>query len=104
MKFHHLLFAYLLLVLVNGPDSFAQIAANLRGRVLDPSGAAVPSAHVDLTESAKNVHQSTTTSSTGDYLFPNLNPGSYAVAVTAPGFEEAEPHRHHRHRGADREC
>jgi hypothetical protein len=88
MKFHHLLFAYLLLVLVNGPDSFAQIAANLRGRVLDPSGAAVPNAHVDLTESAKNVHQSTTTSSTGDYLFPNLNPGSYAVAVTAPGFEK----------------
>jgi len=88
MKRHHLLFAFILLVLVNGPDSFAQIAANLRGRVLDPSGAAVPNAHVELTESAKNVHQSTTTSSTGDYLFPNLNPGSYAVAVTAPGFEK----------------
>jgi Carboxypeptidase regulatory-like domain len=88
MKFHHLLFAFILLVLGSGPDSFAQIAANLRGRVLDPSGAAVPNAHVELTESAKNVHQSTTSSGTGDYLFTNLNPGSYAVAVTAPGFEK----------------
>jgi hypothetical protein len=88
MKFCRLLFAFILLVSMNGSNSFAQIAANLRGRVLDPSGAAVPNAHVELTESAKNVHQSTTSSSTGDYLFTNLNPGSYAVAVTAPGFEK----------------
>src|ERR1700730_173923 len=67
--------------------SFAQIAAGLRGRVLDPSGAAVANAHVELIESAKNVHQSTTASSTGDYLFTNLNPGSYEVVVAAPGFQ-----------------
>jgi hypothetical protein len=88
MKLHHHLFVFILLVLVNGSNSFAQIAASLRGRVLDPSGAAVPNAHVELTESAKNVHQATTTSSTGDYLFTNLNPGSYAIVVTASGFEK----------------
>jgi hypothetical protein len=92
MKFSRFFFAFLCLAFLsfelgNGPGAFAQIAANLRGRVLDPSGAAVPNAHVELTEAAKNVHQSTTTSSTGDYLFTNLNPGSYGVVVTASGFQ-----------------
>jgi hypothetical protein len=74
-------------VLIAGSVSFAQIAAGLRGRVLDPSGAAVANAQVELIESAKNVRQSTTASSTGDYLFTNLNPGSYEVVVAAPGFQ-----------------
>jgi Carboxypeptidase regulatory-like domain len=76
--------------LINGSAAFAQIAAGIRGRVLDPSGAAVANAHVELTESAKNEHQSTTTSSTGDYSFTNLNPGSYGVSVTASGFERLD--------------
>src|SRR3981189_1582725 len=78
---------FLFFVLTSGSVSFAQIAAGLRGRVLDPSGAAVANAHVELIESAKNVHQATTASSTGDYLFTNLNPGSYEVVVGAPGFQ-----------------
>jgi len=78
---------FLFFILTAGSVSFAQIAAGLRGRVLDPSGAAVANAHVELIESAKNVHQSTTASSTGDYLFTNLNPGSYEVVAAAPGFQ-----------------
>lgn len=58
-----------------GCPAFAQISANLRGRVLDPSGATVANANVELIASRTNVHQSTTTSSTGDYIFTNLNPG-----------------------------
>ena len=73
--------------LIAASVSFAQIAAGLRGRVLDPSGAGVPNAHVELIESAKNVHQSTMASSTGDYVFSNLNPGWYEVVAAAPGFQ-----------------
>ncbi len=76
--------------LMHGSAAFAQIAASLRGRVLDPSGAGVPNASVQLTESAKNVHLSTTTSTTGDYLFTNLNPGSYGVSVAASGFQRLD--------------
>jgi hypothetical protein len=65
----------------------AQIAADLQGRVLDASGAAVPNASVELTESATNVHQQTVTSSSGDYLLSHLNPGAYRIEVTATGFE-----------------
>ncbi len=76
--------------LLCGTPAQAQIAANLRGRVLDPSGAAIANARVELTETAKNVHQTTTSSSTGDYLFTNLNPGTYRVSVSASGFQRLE--------------
>src|SRR5882757_6042876 len=92
MNFFRGFFGLLFFVLIAGSASVAQIAAGLRGRVLDPSGAAVANAHVELIESAKNVHQSTAASSTGDYLFTNLNPGSYEVVVTAAGFQTL----HHR--------
>jgi hypothetical protein len=70
-----------------GSAAFAQIAADLRGRVLDPSGAVVVNAHIELTNSSTNVQESTTSSSTGDYLFTHLNPGTYSVTVTASGFK-----------------
>ncbi|RSL18170.1 carboxypeptidase family protein [Edaphobacter aggregans] len=70
-----------------GPSAFAQIAADLRGRVLDPSNAAVVNARVELTQSSTNLHQTTTTSAAGDYLFSNLNPGSYQLDVSADGFQ-----------------
>ena len=87
MKYHRVLFAFPVIALISGSASLAQIAAGLRGRVVDPSGAAVANAHVELIESAKDVHLSTTASSTGDYLFTNLNPGPYEVVVAAPGFQ-----------------
>ena len=91
MKFPRNLFSSLWLVLfLCGAPVFAQIAASLRGRVVDPSGAGVPKAEVELTESAKNVHLSSTTSSSGDYSFSNLNPGSYSLTVKASGFARLE--------------
>jgi hypothetical protein len=87
MKFFRIFSGFVFFVLFAGPVSFAQIAAGLRGRVADPSGAAVSNAHVELIESAKNVHQATITSSTGDFVFTNLNPGSYEVVVAASGFQ-----------------
>jgi hypothetical protein len=87
MKPSRIVSAFVSLVLIFGSSAFAQIAASIRGRVLDPSGAAVANARVQLTESAKNVHQSTATSNTGDYVFTNLNPGLYEVVVSAAGFQ-----------------
>ncbi len=92
MKFPRLFFVFLLLASLSfatasGSLAFGQIAAELRGRVLDPSGAVVANAHVELTNSATNVRQETTSSSTGDYLFTHLNPGTYNVEVTVRGFK-----------------
>ncbi len=73
-------------VLLANPCAFAQIAGQIAGRVLDPSGAAVANAQVRLTDAATHVIQSTTTTSSGDYVFINLAPGSYRIDVSANGF------------------
>jgi hypothetical protein len=74
-------------LLLSGSTASAQIAADLRGRVLDASGAVVANATVELTNSDTNTHLVTRTSAFGDYVFTNLNPGSYQLDVTATGFE-----------------
>ena len=51
MKFLRAL-AVLLLASPLCPAAFAQIAADLSGRVLDASGAVIPGAHIDLTAAA----------------------------------------------------
>lgn len=67
-------------------SGFAQVRAGLHGRVLDPSGAAVRGASVELTETTKSIHRQTTTSADGDYVFGDLNPGDYQVEAVAHGF------------------
>jgi len=64
----------------------AQISADLRGRVLDPAGLAVPNATIELTQIAANTHIVTVTSGSGYYSFTNLTPGAYQLDVRAPGF------------------
>lgn len=66
----------------------SQVRSELRGRVLDPSGAAVADARVELIETAKEIHRSTTSSTSGDYAFAGLNPGDYRLEVVAPGFQK----------------
>jgi len=68
----------------------AQIAAQLRGRVFDASGATVPNARVELTQSSTNLRQSTLSTTTGDYVFINLAPCSYSLNVTAARFQSLE--------------
>jgi hypothetical protein len=87
MRLRRLSCAFFLFVLIKGAIASAQIAADLKGRVLDPSGASIANAAVELTESSANLHRSTTTSSSGDCLFIHLNPGSYSVEVKATGFK-----------------
>jgi hypothetical protein len=76
-----------LFLLFCGSVMRAQIAADLRGRVIDPSGAGVKNAEVILANSQTNLRLTTTTTNSGDYVFTNLNPGSYQIDVTAAGFE-----------------
>jgi Carboxypeptidase regulatory-like domain/TonB dependent receptor len=75
-----------ILFLVFNSHLHAQIAAAIRGQVLDPSGAGVANATIVLTQSATGTHVSTVTSSTGDYSFTHLTPGVYQLDVTASGF------------------
>src|SRR4051794_5778003 len=64
----------------------AQVAT-LSGTISGPSGAAVSNAKVTARTSAAGQGTETQTSATGAYSFPNLAPGDYEVAVSAPGFD-----------------
>src|SRR5579875_1964619 len=56
------------------------------GHVQDPTGAVVPHAKVSVKEVDTGVVRTVYTNATGDYYVPDLNPGSYSITVTAPGF------------------
>ena len=59
------------------------------GTVTDNSGAVVANAGVDVTNTATNVTNHVQTTSSGDYTVPYLQPGTYRVAVQAPGFQKS---------------
>ncbi len=61
-------------------------SAQISGTVVDPQGAVVPGAKVTATNKSTGTGRSATTTSTGNYVIPNLQPGTYDVSVDAKGF------------------
>lgn len=80
-------FCAVFLLLLSRSVGLAQIAADIRGRVLDSSGATVPKATVELTQTRTKVRLVTTSSGSGHYFFTSLTPGTYQIDVSATGFE-----------------
>jgi hypothetical protein len=62
--------------------------ATIVGQVVDPQGAVVPNAKVTATNQATGLSRTTNTTSSGNYVIPNLAPGNYIVKVSAKGFSE----------------
>jgi hypothetical protein len=59
----------------------------INGTVTDQSGAVVPGASVDATDTATGVSHKTVSSSSGEFSFQELPLGSYLISVTANGFQ-----------------
>jgi Carboxypeptidase regulatory-like domain/TonB dependent receptor len=82
-----LLFSALLLsASLNGQSTYGTVL----GTVKEASGASVPGAIVNLTNTGTNAKHSTVTSDTGAYQFVNLDVGNYRLTIEAPGFQKAE--------------
>src|SRR5947207_3376209 len=58
----------------------------ITGSVTDPSGAAIPRAHVTATETGTGFERSIATDDTGRYTVPSLRPTEYTLTVEASGF------------------
>src|ERR1700742_3703780 len=69
-------------------SAVAQNAGALGGVVTDASGAAIPQAEVEVTNSATNVQRTQTTDAQGRYSFTQLQPGTYDVHAKANGFAD----------------
>jgi hypothetical protein len=69
-------------------SAFAQeFRGTISGSVLDPSGAVVPGATVEVQEMTTGAINRTVSDAAGQYVVPFLLPGSYTVTVHASGFE-----------------
>ncbi len=80
-----ILFAFLSAAL-----ALAQVGTgSIRGSVTDSSGAAVPNAHVIVTNMQTGIATDLATDANGRYVAPSLPIGQYQVQVQARGFETA---------------
>jgi len=75
--------------LVSGLCAFGQSAGNstsVGGTVLDPSGAVVPNATVEIRNPVSGFDRTTTTNDTGGFLIPNVPFNPYHLMVAGKGF------------------
>src|ERR1035441_5934371 len=77
-----------LFVLSAGFGYSQAVNATLLGTVTDSSGAIVPAAKVAVTEVNTGVNRSGQTNESGNYTFPDMPPGQYAIAVESSGFKK----------------
>lgn len=67
----------------------AQVTGRIKGMVIDPSGAGVPSATVTVKNTETGVSRSAMTESDGTYLFLALPVAVYEVTVSKSGFRDS---------------
>ena len=83
-------FALTLFLFLSGLQAQETVtAASVTGRVLDPSGAAVPHAPVSALQSATNETYTTQADAQGRFRLPYLPAGLYRISAQANGFQEA---------------
>jgi uncharacterized protein YfaS (alpha-2-macroglobulin family) len=61
--------------------------ANVTGTVIDPTGAVIPGAQVQLTAVSDGKVRNAVADAVGQFTLSAIPPGKYKVRVTAPGFE-----------------
>jgi hypothetical protein len=67
-----------------------EVTGSLTGTVVDPSGAAIPNARVEVTGVSLPQGLVGTTNSTGNYAFNNVPAGAYTVTATVAGFSSTK--------------
>jgi hypothetical protein len=79
-----------LLLLLVTPSLLAQGNAVIFGTVTDSSGAPVQQAEVTATNEATGSTEAVKSNAAGNYVFPDLRPGSYKILSQVAGFESTE--------------
>ena len=69
----------------------AQVTSGtISGRVQDSTGALINNATVTITNPSNGFTRQLTTADSGEFVAPNLSPGTYSISVEAPGFRKLE--------------
>src|ERR1700722_1152563 len=78
------------LSLISIPALGQSTAGRILGTVTDQSGASVAGATVVVTDTQRGTSRTLTTDSSGEYVAPDLIPGTYKIRVEAKGFKTVE--------------
>jgi len=70
------------------PLSAQKYSGSIRGVVTDPTGAVIAGAQVTATNTGTGQSVTQTTNASGEYVLPELAPGTYSVQVKHPNFKE----------------
>src|ERR1700704_3559522 len=84
-----LMLAALLAVTIAGTALGQGFQGGLRGSVKD-AGGVIPGAEVTLTNDQTNVKRSTVTNERGEYVFTNVDPGSFSLKVVLQGYKTVD--------------
>jgi hypothetical protein len=82
----------LLVVLSPVAGSGQGFQGGIRGAIKD-SGGVVPGVEVTLTNERTNIARSTVTNERGEYVFANIDPGSYVLKATLTGYKRSSAAR-----------
>src|SRR5690348_2339931 len=80
------LFLSLAFLLANSAQA-QTVAGSILGTAVDQSGAVVPGAAVSLKSPATGITRNAVSDANGVFHFPNVNPDTYNVTITAQGFK-----------------
>ena len=84
-RFFGLLAAFFVLSVIAGRGQTNR--GSVSGSVFDASGAAIPNATVQLVHVDTGETATLTTGNTGEFVFPDLIPGTYTLTVSHAGFQ-----------------
>src|SRR2546421_11947694 len=70
-------------------QTFAQVSAGIGGTVSDPTGALIPGVEVTATNVNTGINTTQITNEAGAYQIPSVQPGTYRLKASLPGFQAA---------------
>jgi HAMP domain-containing protein len=82
----------LTLMPLSATNAFAQSgsAGTITGTVTDPTGAVVPGAMITIVDAGTKVKRTTVSNKSGQYVIPDVPPGTYDVTANKTGFSMDE--------------
>lgn len=78
---------YCAALVVSLPLAAQTFRGNISGNVVDSSGATISQAVVKAENAATGLTRQSVSTSSGDFLFPDLPLGKYSITVESPGFQ-----------------
>ena len=86
-KVRALIGLYLFIGSIVSAQSISSGAGTVRGSVLDPSGAAIKGASVEIRNPVSQYNRTAQTNDQGNFEFDNVPFNNYHLTITTPGFE-----------------